>query len=38
MKSVGREGWVQFECGFGEGVKSWVGVAGLRSPLPCPKS
>ena len=33
MKSVGREGRVQFEGGFGEGVKSWVGVAGLRPPL-----
>ena len=32
MKSVGREGRVQFEGGFGEGVKSWVGVAGLRPP------
>ena len=30
MKSVGREGRVQFESGFGEGVKSWVGVAGPR--------
>ena len=40
MKSVGREGRVEFECGFGEGVKSWVGVAGLRpagpSALPKP--
>ena len=24
---------MQFEGGFGEGVQSWVGVAGLRPPL-----
>ena len=32
------EGRVQFEGGFGEGVKSWVGVAGPQDLRPPPQN